>query len=983
MEQKDSKASVAASRRRYVRAVGPRLRVLLHVVLGLFAVLAANSAYLLSITFLEWLEGVSFQDYFYQLMFLAHLALGLLLIVPFIVFSVLHLRLAASRRNRRAVRVGYVLLGVSVLLLLTGVALMRVEGFELRQPELRSAAYWAHILSPVAVVWLYILHRFVGPKIKWRVGLGWLGAVAVVVTAMVWLRSQDPRAWNVLGPKEGERYFHPSLARTTTGNFIPARTLMMDAYCQECHADAYDGWFHSAHHFSSFNNPAYLFSVKETRQVALDRDGDVKASRWCAGCHDPVPFFSGAFDDPDFDMVHDPTGQAGVTCTACHSIVNVNSTVGNADYTIEEPIHYPFAFSSNRFLAFLNRQLVKAKPELHKKTFLKPLHRTEEFCSVCHKVNLPRELNHYKDWLRGQNSYDSFLLSGVSGHGARSFYYPAQAEANCNGCHMPLQPSTDFGAQYFNPTNRVLSIHDHLFPGGNTALPYWRGETNIVRAQQAILKDCARIDLFGLKEGGTIDGRLIAPLRPAMPGLEPGQTYLLEVVVRTLTLGHLLTEGTADSNELWVDVRVTSDGETVGRSGGLGPHREVDPWSHFVNVYMLDKDGNRIDRRNPQDIFTPLYNHQIPPGAGQVVHYTFTVPEDCAGPLQLEARLNFRKFDAIYYNYVRGTNHVAGAPLTLTNDLPITVLASDTLTLPVAGMPPGAVANPPSGIVEWQRWNDYGIGLLLKGDKGSEKGELIQATAAFAEVEKLGRWDGPVNLARVYFKEGRLDAAVAALQRAARFDPPAPRWLVAWFSGLVNKQNGFLDEAIAEHASIVDERDPEMLARGLDFSRDYLVLAELGQTLYERAKGERNDPARQAEWLEQARARFHQALELDPENLAAHYNLALIETQLGNPGQAAEHRRLHERFRPDDNARDLAIALERRRNPAADHAAQAIVLYPLQRPGAFELPAAAAVTNRAEGSHTAAVVGPRSETGSPAGIALSSDDRSRTHEKSH
>ena len=32
---------------------------------------------------------------------------------------------------------------------------------------------------------------------------------------------------------------------------------------------------------------------------------------------------------------------------------------------------------------------------------------------------------------------------------------------------------------------------------------------------------------------------------------------------------------------------------------------------------MLDRDGNRIDRRNPQDIFMPLYNHQIPPGAGQ------------------------------------------------------------------------------------------------------------------------------------------------------------------------------------------------------------------------------------------------------------------------------------------------------------------------------------------------------------------------------
>ena len=49
------------------------------------------------------------------------------------------------------------------------------------------------------------------------------------------------------------------------------------------------------------------------------------------------------------------------------------------------------------------------------RTFLKPLHRSAEFCGTCHKVHLPAELNGYK-WLRGQNHYDSFLLSGVSGH---------------------------------------------------------------------------------------------------------------------------------------------------------------------------------------------------------------------------------------------------------------------------------------------------------------------------------------------------------------------------------------------------------------------------------------------------------------------------------------------------------------------------------------------------------------------------------------
>ncbi|MBT5707986.1 MAG: hypothetical protein HOI66_16860, partial [Verrucomicrobia bacterium] len=564
MVSDDQSHSSPKPRRKYVRAIGPRLRVVLLGVYGLVALLGANSAYLASITFLEWFRGETYQNYFYQFMFLGHLVLGLLLLAPFIGFGVGHIRNAYNRPNRRAVRVGYALFGVSLALLFTGVALMRVEGFEIRSPNTRSIAYWIHVLSPLLAVWLYILHRLAGPRIKWRVGLTWAVAVGVVVVGMVFFHTQDPRQWNVVGPKEGTQYFEPSLARTATGNFIPADTLMMDQYCMECHPDAYDGWFHSAHHFSSFNNEPYLFSITETRKKLMERDGNVQASRWCAGCHDLVPFFSGAFDDPDFDMENHPTAKAGITCTACHAITHVNSPRGNADYTIEEPLHYPFAKSENRLLQFINRQMVKAKPEFHKKTFLKPLHKSAEFCSTCHKVSLPRELTHYKDWLRGQNHYDNFLVSGVSGGNAKSFYYPPMAQANCNGCHMPLQASNDFGADFFDNEDSLL-IHNHLFPGGNTALPAMRGDHESVLAQQEILKGSVRVDLFGIREGGTIDGKLIAPLGHESALLVPGKTYLIEVVLRTLTVGHLFTQGTADSNEVWVDVEAKTGPATLGR----------------------------------------------------------------------------------------------------------------------------------------------------------------------------------------------------------------------------------------------------------------------------------------------------------------------------------------------------------------------------------------------------------------------------------
>lgn len=944
-------------RRKYVRAVGPRLRIVLLVVFGLFALLGANSAYLSAITFLEWLNRpATYQTYFYQIMFLAHLILGLAFIVPYLVFGLIHLKNAKDRPNRRAVRVGHALFIAGIVVLITGVALTRVDLFQfknigLKDPHLRSAAYWAHVLVPLLCVWLYVLHRMAGPRIKWKVGGVWAGAVAAMVVAMIALHSAQPPK-SKEASKEGRKYFAPSSTKTASGNFIPAATLMMDDYCRKCHEDGYQGWFHSSHHFSSFNNPFYLFSVNETRQVGMRRDGSVRASRWCAGCHDPVPFLSGAFDDPNYDIHNHPTAKAGITCTACHSIQSIDSNTGNGDYTMDEPVHYPFAYSTNAFLQWVNNQLVKAKPAFHKREFLKPFMKTEEFCSTCHKVGLPYEVNHYKEWLRGQNHYDPFVLSGA-GHGARSFYYPPKAEPNCNQCHMPLKESADFGANFFNPTNQSKRyIHDHLFASANTALPHLRGDHHIVLEHEKFSTNSLRVDIFGLREGGTIDGRLTAPLRPQAPVLQRGRKYLLEVVLRTMRLAHLFSQGTVDSNEIWVDVLGRSGGRIVARSGGLGRHKEVDPWSHFVNVYMLDRDGNRVDRRNAQDIFVPLYNNQIPPGAGFVVHYEFTVPEDLTEPLTFEVNLNYRKFDTIYYNYVFGQGWTNGQPYQLTNDLPIRLIGRDTITLPVEGVA-ATVQNPPSSIPPWQRWNDYGIGLLNKGDKGSEKGELIQATQAFEEVEKLGRSDGPVNQARVFFKEGRLDDAVAALRRAGdtnRFNPPAARWTIAWFTGLVNKQNGYLDQAIADFRSVLEDRYPELDARGFDFSRDYEVINELGQTLFERAKMERGNPTRQKELLTAAAKRFQDTLAIDSENVTAHHNLAQIHGLLGDSAKAAEHRRLHEKYRPDDNARDRAHAIARRRDPAADHAAQAIVIYPLQRSGAPGLvagPAAQATPDHA------------------------------------
>ena len=246
------------------RAVGPRLRWLRVAVLTTVAVLSANSIYLAAITLVEWATDRPFQNYFYQYMFLAHLALGLLVVVPFLVFVILHLFAARRRKNPLALRTGYALGTVSMALLVTGLVLVRFGFFEIRDPRIRTVAYWFHAVLPLAAASLYLWHRERGGR--FRRGRAWasFAGVAALSAVLGLIHAMNPHPKSGT-PQEGERFFSPSLSRTGEGRLLPLRVLTMNEYCRTCHADAYEAWSHSAHRFSSFNNQFYLASVKETR----------------------------------------------------------------------------------------------------------------------------------------------------------------------------------------------------------------------------------------------------------------------------------------------------------------------------------------------------------------------------------------------------------------------------------------------------------------------------------------------------------------------------------------------------------------------------------------------------------------------------------------------------------------------------------------------------------------------------------------------
>jgi tetratricopeptide (TPR) repeat protein len=764
-----------------------------------------------------------------------------------------------------------------------------------------------------------------------------LGAVSAAVAS--W--SSDGR-YRIVNPKtppesmEGEGAgpkspFFPSSAETNVGGTIPANFFLTSEQCGRCHKDVFDQWNSSAHHFSSFNNQWYRKSVEYMQDVV-----GTTPSKWCAGCHDHAVFFNGRFDRPIKEQIETPEAQAGLSCTSCHSIVHVKSTMGQGDFTIEYPPLHDLAVSENPVLAWTHDYLLKLDPKPHRDTFLKSFHRqqTPEFCSSCHKVHLDVPVNHYR-WFRGFNEYDNWQASGVSGEGARSFYYPPKPQ-KCAECHMPLVPSND-------PAAKDGKIRSHRFPGANTALPYVNQDHEQLRITQEFLQNGQiSVDVFGLVrgaelpsegEGRTLGGgeaqlastfaqgeesasfgatqaffskpaEVIAPLDRVGATVKRGESVRVDVVVRTRKVGHFFPGGTVDAFDVWVELEATDDkGRTIFHSGatedgGKGP---VEPGAHFYRSLLLDEHGNPINKRNAWMARSVAYVRLIPPGSADTIHYRLRIPDDCGPTIKLKAKVNYRKFawwntqwafagvrdaaepkpsvtashDDGRWVFTGDTSGVSGKVKAIP-DIPITAMASSEASLKVVGKAAPLPGDRP--VLEpsvRERWNDYGIGLLLQGD-------IKAAEAAFLKVTAMepGYADGWVNVARARIQEGNMAAAEEVLGRALALDPQLAK--THFFMAMALKPMGRYDEALS-HLRQAAARYP----------RDRVVRNQTGRLLFLKRQ------------YREAIAEFEAVLGIDPEDLQAHYNLMLCWQGLGDAEKARREQTLYERFKIDESAQAI------------------------------------------------------------------------------
>ena len=748
--------------------------------------------------------------------------------------------------------------------------------------------------------------------------------------------------------------FAPSSAQTDTGRIIPSNFFMDSEACGACHKDIYEQWKSSMHHFASFNNQFYRKSIEYMQDVVGTRP-----SKWCAGCHDHAVFFNGRFDRPIREQIDTPEAQAGLGCMSCHSIAHVGSSMGNADFTVEYPPLHEIANSRNPYMRNVDAFLTYLNPEPHRQTFMKPFMHQAEFCAACHKVHLDVPVNNYR-WFRGFNDYDNWQASAVSGQGARSFYYPAQS-STCADCHMPLVASRD-------PGNRGGKVHSHRFPAANTAVAYANQDRQQLAAEEQFLKSgFITVDIFAIGSGeretgrsamlrrsdsvqantmfaqgeeveqtGTATlrevGKIAAPIDSAGAVLEPGSTARVDVVVRTRKIGHFFPGGTVDAFDVWLELQAKdADGRTIFWSGSVedGGKGPVEPGAHFYRSYQLDGAGNPINKRNAWQARSLLYAKLIPPGAADTAHFLVRIPKNARGPIQFHARLNYRKFAWYYTQFSYAGQPKPGQDSTLLardrNSLeyhflpsliPVNVSGQIRERIPEIPIVTLAEARAavPLGQPTWQpvirkqdreRWNDWGIGLLLQGDlKGAEY--------AFQQVTKAepGYADGWINVTRALVQEGETEAAKPYIEKAIALDPSLAR---AWFfKAAIQRADGDYDGAL---------RSLEM-ARA-KYPRDRVILNQMGRILF--LKRQYRDAIKALE----------QVCAVDPEDVQMHYTMMLCYRGLNNMKAAEREEALFRRFKADEasqaitHGRRMASAEDNNeRQPIHDHESAVKVVIP-------------------------------------------------------
>ena len=289
-------------------------------------------------------------------------------------------------------------------------------------------------------------------------------------------------------------------------------------------------------------------------------------------------------------------------------------------------------------------------------------------------------------------------------------------------------------------------------------------------------------------------------------------------------------------------------GQEIYHSGFLKPDGSLDERAHSFTNRPVNNDGEFVDNHKVWTIHSVAYDNTIQSGRSALVRYEFRIPADAKGPLTVTARVNYRHLRQSYLNNIFGTDHPA---------YPVVELASRTRILnlgdnPAAG--PDAQDNP-----DWMRWNNLGIAYL-------DQLQYADAMHAFEQVSKLrpDYADGYTNIGLTYIEWEKYSRPAAQPGEGAGTE--SQQRARALLSGAGGTARGTLRRRAGRSCKEWWNSIRKRAIRGVNWGSPTIsgtVTMKPGSSL-------------------------RRCRPIDPDDLAAHYNLAVLYRRMGMKEKAAE-----------------------------------------------------------------------------------------------
>jgi hypothetical protein len=614
-----------------------------------------------------------------------HTGLGIVFLVPILVYQWQHLRVYWSRPGGAVKWMGYLGTAATLVAVVSGLVLT-VQA--LWGTRISYAWDRIHLVSTFALLAFALPHVAVtvlrDRAAAFKLGLDAMRAaqsrtlsravVGLVLMAvpvgLLWalypgaeMRDELPEGYSYsYGP---ERPFAPSLATTQSGGAYDARTFSGSESCGTagCHENVVAEWRVSAHRWSAMD------AAFQRIQTEMAKQNGPESTRYCGGCHDPISLFSGTKNVFTEELTNLVGYQEGVSCLVCHS-VRKTDLKGNANYVIARPERYLFELDEGEGARTVRDFLIRAYPWQHQADLSKRLFKTPEYCAACHKQFIDQEVNNV-GWVQLQNQYDNWRKSRWNHPG------DATRTIECRECHMPLVDSEDPASGDSLDYNRTAADgkhRSHRFLAANSIMPLLLklpGAEEQSKLTQKWLRGEYEIPEIAEKwtSGPAVGLELELPEEA-----DAGEPVSVRAVITSNKVGHDFPTGPLDIIQAWVELSVTDpEGNVVYASGRRDERAFIEPGTFMFKAEPVDQYGNLIDRHNLWEMVGVRYRRSLFPGFSDTAEYTFACPgsadegtpaltersfdfEAAAGApeLTVTARLLYRKVDQYLLNFMFG-----------------------------------------------------------------------------------------------------------------------------------------------------------------------------------------------------------------------------------------------------------------------------------------------------------------------------------------